>query len=209
MKCEIIRDLLPSYIEGLTSEESNQSIEDHLKTCPKCKKYFEEMQASITAPEIDAASKAEIQPFKKLKKKTWRAIGVTVIIWALVFGGVTYYYNHGWIPSSEDVNMTCEKVGDVVTLSFYNKDKNVTMTAYLDYSTKDGSEQITLNARHANPFKKSMRQGAYYGYTFIDDSIVYNEDGSKRKLTDEDILVIKYKDKDVKIKIKDLADGKL
>ena len=70
MKCEIIRDLLPSYIEGLTSEESNQSIEDHLKTCPKCKKYFEEMQASITAPEIDAASKAEIQPFKKLKKKT-------------------------------------------------------------------------------------------------------------------------------------------
>ena len=27
------------------------------------------MQASITAPEIDAASKAEIQPFKKLKRK--------------------------------------------------------------------------------------------------------------------------------------------
>ncbi len=27
------------------------------------------MQASITAPEIDAASKAEIQPFKKLKKE--------------------------------------------------------------------------------------------------------------------------------------------
>lgn len=69
MKCEIIRDLLPSYIEGLTSEESNQSIEDHLKTCPKCKKYFEEMQASITAPEIDAASKAEIQPFKKTEKE--------------------------------------------------------------------------------------------------------------------------------------------
>ena len=27
MKCEIIRDLLPLYIDGLTSKESNQEIE--------------------------------------------------------------------------------------------------------------------------------------------------------------------------------------
>ena len=26
MKCEIIRDLLPSYVDGLTSEESNREI---------------------------------------------------------------------------------------------------------------------------------------------------------------------------------------
>lgn len=31
MKCEIIRDLLPLYIDGLTSKESNQEIEKHLK----------------------------------------------------------------------------------------------------------------------------------------------------------------------------------
>ena len=28
MKCEIIRDLLPLYIDGLTSKESNQEIEN-------------------------------------------------------------------------------------------------------------------------------------------------------------------------------------
>lgn len=32
MKCEMIRDLLPLYIDGLTSEESNREIEKHLKT---------------------------------------------------------------------------------------------------------------------------------------------------------------------------------
>ena len=31
MKCEMIRDLLPLYIDGLTSKESNQEIEKHLK----------------------------------------------------------------------------------------------------------------------------------------------------------------------------------
>ena len=30
MKCEIIRDLLPSYVDGLTSEESNREITAHV-----------------------------------------------------------------------------------------------------------------------------------------------------------------------------------
>ena len=33
MKCEIIRDLLPSYLDELTSAESNQAIEEHLQEC--------------------------------------------------------------------------------------------------------------------------------------------------------------------------------
>ncbi|MFQ7549709.1 MAG: zf-HC2 domain-containing protein [Blautia marasmi] len=33
MKCEIIRDLLPSYVDGLTSRESDRAIEEHLKGC--------------------------------------------------------------------------------------------------------------------------------------------------------------------------------
>ena len=34
MKCEIIRDLFPSYIDGLTSRESNELIEEHLEDQP-------------------------------------------------------------------------------------------------------------------------------------------------------------------------------
>ena len=41
MKCEIIRDLLPLYIDGLTSIESNQEIEKHLKNCEECQKYYQ------------------------------------------------------------------------------------------------------------------------------------------------------------------------
>lgn len=36
MKCEIIRDLLPLYADGLTSEESNQLIEAHIQSCSEC-----------------------------------------------------------------------------------------------------------------------------------------------------------------------------
>lgn len=43
MKCGIIKDLLPSYIDELTSEDSNQAIEKHLKICDECQRYYKSM----------------------------------------------------------------------------------------------------------------------------------------------------------------------
>lgn len=35
--CKIIQDLLPNYIEKLTTEETNNYIEEHFKICENCK----------------------------------------------------------------------------------------------------------------------------------------------------------------------------
>ena len=32
-ECKIVQDLLPSYVDKLTNEETNQYIEEHLKEC--------------------------------------------------------------------------------------------------------------------------------------------------------------------------------
>lgn len=71
MKCETIRDLLPLYIDGLTSEASNQEIEKHLKSCGECRKYYQEMAGGL--PDSPAISQEEIQDveiIKKIKKKS-------------------------------------------------------------------------------------------------------------------------------------------
>ncbi|MBR6678345.1 MAG: zf-HC2 domain-containing protein, partial [Oscillospiraceae bacterium] len=44
MKCEIIKDLLPSYIDELTSEVSNEAVEQHLSECESCRSYYEQMK---------------------------------------------------------------------------------------------------------------------------------------------------------------------
>ena len=36
LTCAVARDLLPSYVEGLTSEETNGAVEAHLAACPEC-----------------------------------------------------------------------------------------------------------------------------------------------------------------------------
>lgn len=38
MKCNIVKDLMPLYAEGLCSEETAEEIREHLEACPECKK---------------------------------------------------------------------------------------------------------------------------------------------------------------------------
>lgn len=45
--CEIIYDLLPSYIEKLTSKTTNKYIKKHLTMCDKCREVYLEMRSNI------------------------------------------------------------------------------------------------------------------------------------------------------------------
>ena len=47
LPCEIVMDLLPSYVDKLTSEMSTESVEEHLKECEKCQTVLEEMKESL------------------------------------------------------------------------------------------------------------------------------------------------------------------
>lgn len=51
--CKIIIDLLPNYIEKLTSRETNKYIQKHLKKCNKCKHILELMDSDIGEDEIE------------------------------------------------------------------------------------------------------------------------------------------------------------
>ena len=40
LTCEVVRDLLPSYVDGLTNDVSNQAVEQHIKICENCQKLY-------------------------------------------------------------------------------------------------------------------------------------------------------------------------
>ena len=44
MKCDVIKDLLPSYVDGLCSIESNKIIQEHLEQCNDCRKLYDQMR---------------------------------------------------------------------------------------------------------------------------------------------------------------------
>jgi hypothetical protein len=95
--CNIIRDLLPSYVEKLTSEQSNQAIDKHINDCSECKEYLNELQQDV-APQ--AASPNEIDYLKKIKRKmkksTYISLGILSIALVIALGVFLRFYVIGW-----------------------------------------------------------------------------------------------------------------
>lgn len=218
VKCEVIRDLLPSYMEKLTSPESNQLVETHLQDCADCRRYASEMGAAVDAPKpaADADSREhDIKPFRRLKKKIWRNVLLTVLACALVFGGSALYLTHSWTPDFGDVTITCEKSGDVADLIFSAKDKNTVLASYIgvfcsDDAANESDECVELVATRKNPFTTPLRKNAYYSYTFIDEDTVYdNNSGKPKDIDDNSYFIVMFGDQSVKINIKDLAEEKV
>ena len=42
--CDVIQDLMPSYIDGILSEDSKVLVEEHMGTCQECRKMLEIMK---------------------------------------------------------------------------------------------------------------------------------------------------------------------
>ena len=71
IKCEVIRDLLPLYVDGVASEESRALIEEHLNTCEGCREYCRLLQEE--PPEVPVAEYAdETASLKKIKRRIHR-----------------------------------------------------------------------------------------------------------------------------------------
>ena len=67
LPCEVVKDLLPSYLDGLTSEGTARLVKEHLEGCRECADVLDAMR-SPDVPE-EAGDKAEIDYLKKNRRK--------------------------------------------------------------------------------------------------------------------------------------------
>ena len=67
-ECKIIQDLLPSYIENLTTKETKAYIEEHLEKCQNCKQVLERMKQEFNL-NITKKDNREVKYIKKFNKK--------------------------------------------------------------------------------------------------------------------------------------------
>lgn len=65
LDCNIVKDLLPLYVDGMLSDESKRSVENHIKICSSCKEIYENMIAPI-----DAEKAPELSNVKKYLNRT-------------------------------------------------------------------------------------------------------------------------------------------
>ena len=85
LKCEIVRDLLPSYVDGLTSDVTNEEIKRHLQECEACSAALEHMCEPETILQETAAEEVrEVDYLKKVRRRTGRMIVVGILAAVIV-----------------------------------------------------------------------------------------------------------------------------
>lgn len=57
LPCETIQELLPLYVEGSLSEESNQAVEQHLKLCSSCRRKEQLEREGYSLRSLDAETR--------------------------------------------------------------------------------------------------------------------------------------------------------
>lgn len=100
ISCNIARDLLPLYIEGILSEETAQVVEMHLQTCKSCKKDFETMRQEFAFPSAPKIQEENERILKELKrqlkiKRILTAVVAVFVTVAVVISGYLVYTNVG------------------------------------------------------------------------------------------------------------------
>lgn len=83
MNCNIIKDLLPLYVDGCCCEESAKAIEEHIKNCEECRKYLESIKKPI---EMKATVST---PMKAVRISEWKASVLQSVLLFLTFAGIT------------------------------------------------------------------------------------------------------------------------
>ncbi|SHO53288.1 DUF4825 domain-containing protein [Anaerocolumna xylanovorans] len=85
--CDIIKDLLPLYIDGVCSEDSKRAVEEHIEGCESCKRELESYKG-----EISAVDRQEEEVIKKISSRWKRSktkallTGILAMAVVIVFG---------------------------------------------------------------------------------------------------------------------------
>lgn len=98
-KCEVIRDLLPPFLDELCSNVSKSIIKKHLNSCDSCATILNNMknEISITSDLVQTDRLKAKKPFKQLKNVLVLSVRRAVLLgfaFILVNIGYLYYINN-------------------------------------------------------------------------------------------------------------------
>lgn len=207
MNHSVFKDLVPSYIENLTSEETNKQIEKHLDQCEDCRQFLIDMQENLLVERTHEQKKEEknIDFLKKVRSKNRKKIFIIVGSLLSIFIGCFFFFDQMWIADEKAIQTTAQQQGTTVTLSFQTKNDN----RYILPMSYRGHKYIYefIIYEKWNDFSepaKILKDGSPVTLTFLDENTLLLGNGEEKKLTDKDKILIQYKNSTEEIVLKDL-----
>ncbi len=143
-RCNLIRDILPLYVEGMVSTDTREFVREHLKHCEECRAELEHMQKPA-----DPIPDADIVPLKRIKKELFVKRLQTVFFTAILacaivtvaFGILT---SPEFFPYSDHLFRVIDGADGSITITFDHKVTGYSCVKEFDNETQ--TEIYRINA---------------------------------------------------------------
>lgn len=165
-ECEVVQDLLPSYIDKILHKESEKLIEDHIKQCEECSNILDNMQEKVEIKDIE--QKRQIDYLKKIKRKGKIKIIFSILLVIFFIFLMLYLYNFILIASMR------KTYRDTVNMDNY----------YYEVRSYMGEQGVSIQKIWKKGDKIKIENGSYHNEdeTYHEDFTSYETIGSKEKI---------------------------
>ena len=163
IRCEVIRDLLPLYVDEVVSDITREEIQKHLRECSECQHIYELHMKDLKLPILKEDIRKEKEEFRFVQKKLRKEKISRFLAMLAVFAGImlaVYILGiHGLAASSEDISYK---------LFFSETDNRSSLTVnFTDVNEKLIVMKVDVN-RENNVHKIILREAPLFdvgGYT--------------------------------------------
>ena len=207
VNCNLIKDILPLYVKGETSTESNAIIEEHLEECEDCRKVHQILLSDDTIVQSSTIDENFGKSLKKVKSRLIIRISLATILTVSILSVAFLFLFYGVVPTKSSnveivptLTINDDTIYDRYNVDFHLTSKNPKKYIILRFNStippgKSGLTYLMENVylQFRVPFDDRGTGDYYYGCSFIE-------------LTGEEEMVFHFRDRDVVYNIKELFD---
>ncbi|PIC62588.1 hypothetical protein CSV79_16255 [Sporosarcina sp. P13] len=146
IKCTVIQDLLPLYVDEVVSDDTKSLVNEHLLTCENCKNEYEQMKGTLYVP-IENKDTLFSQLKKRWNRKKWLLIFgsvlTTTLIGFVLFSFIFHYAKP--IPYTAELFELEETADGTLVLNYFGESHAGThMTHPLEVEIDGEVKKISL-----------------------------------------------------------------
>ncbi|MCR5610462.1 MAG: zf-HC2 domain-containing protein [Clostridiales bacterium] len=186
--CDVIKDLLPSYTDGIASEETAKLVDEHLAECDECRGALDAMRGEPERTEDDGR---EIDYLKKNKRRNRRIAAVCVLAACLLVALAAFLklFVIGSVGDASGMSYIASVEGTKLTSSV-SVDGEKRSIKKLEYRELDGVVYVTPRTVVSKLFGKTGLTDEYTAKEEIkkvvfNNVIAYDATTMGRKFSDE------------------------
>ena len=90
ISCNVIKDILPLYLDDVVSGDTREMVEEHLESCDACRKEADVLKSSVALPADRSTKLLDARILKNLKKRLFKRKAVIAILSAAAAAAVIF-----------------------------------------------------------------------------------------------------------------------